>query len=192
MFYISVFISLWTNDDKFHLPEWVILEVIYNWGFMNNSSHLNIMILMFHVLYHLPCFEFPCTYTLLLLLSDYLDVEYIISGFFLCIINVLSVRNVFAVIHLSWNMTSVQMYIIYLVYHLSQKVTQSMLREITKAWCVYHVLKVHFYLTTIKKNMNYMMLYPTYGILFLKNFLLSHCRIQYSTHLKSMNLPVYL
>ena len=83
MFYICVFICLWTNDDKFHLPVWVILEVIYNWGFMNNSSNLNIMILMFHVLYHLPCFEFPCTYTLLLLLSDYLDVEYIISGFYM-------------------------------------------------------------------------------------------------------------
>ena len=111
---------------------------------------------------------------------------------FICIINVLSVRNVFSVIHLSWNVTSVQMYIIYLVYHLSQKVTQSMLREIIKAGCVYHVLKVHFHLTTIKKNMNFMMLYPTYGTLFLKNFLLSYCRIKYSTQLKSMNLPVYL
>ena len=89
---------------------------------------------------------------------------------FICIINVLSVRNIFSVIQLSWNVTSVQMYIIYLVYHLSQKVTQSMLREITKAGCVYHVLKVHFHLTTIKKNMNSMMLYPTYGTLFLKNF----------------------
>ena len=111
---------------------------------------------------------------------------------FICIINFLSVRNVFSVIHLSWNVTSVQMYIIYLVYHLSQKVIQSMLKEITKAECVYHVLKVHFHLTTIKKNMNSMMLYPTYGTLFLNNFLLSHCRIKYSTHLKSMNLPVYL
>ena len=111
---------------------------------------------------------------------------------FICIINVLSVRNVFSVIHLSWNVTSVKMYIIYLVYHLSQKVTQSMLRDITKAGCVYHVLKVHFHLTTIKKNMNSMMLYPTYGTLFLKNFLLSYCRIKYSTQLKSMNLPVYL
>ena len=109
---------------------------------------------------------------------------------FICIINVLSVRNVFSVIHLSWNVTSVQMYIIYLFYHLSQKVTQSMLREITKAGCVYHVLKVH--LTTIKTNMNSMMLYPTYDTLFLKNFLLSYCRIKYSTHLKSINLPVYL
>ena len=138
---------------------------------MNNSSHLNIMILMFHVLYHLPCFEFPCTYTLLLLLSDYLDVEYIISGFFLCMIIVLSVRSVFSVIHLSWNVTAVQMYIIYIVFHLSQKVTQSMLREITKAGCVYHVLKVHFLFTTIKKNMNSMVLHPTYGILFIKNCL---------------------
>ena len=111
---------------------------------------------------------------------------------FICIINVLSVRNVFSVIHLSWYVTSVQMYIIYLVYHLSQKVTQSMLRKITKAGCVYHVLKVHFHLTTIKKNMNSMMLHPTYGILFLKNCLLSYCRIKYSTHLKSINLPVYL
>ena len=111
---------------------------------------------------------------------------------FICIINVLSVRNVFSVIHLSWNVTSVQMYIIYLVYHLSQKVTQSMLREITKAGCEYHVLKVHFHLTTIKKNMNYMMMHPTYGIVFLNNCFLSYCRIKYSTNLKSINLPVYL
>ena len=104
---------------------------------------------------------------------------------FICIINVLSVRNVFAVIHLSWNVTSVQMYSIYLLYHLSQKVTQSMLREITKAGCVYHVLKVHFHLTTMKKNMNSMMLYPTYGTLILNNCLLSHCRIKYSTHFEN-------
>ena len=111
---------------------------------------------------------------------------------FICVINVLSVRKVFSVIHLSWNVTSVQICIIYLVYHQSQKVTQSMLRVITKAGCVYHVLKVHFHLTTIKKNMNSVMLYPTYDTLFLKNFLLNHWMIKYSTHLKSMNQPVYL
>ena len=79
-----VSLYLWTNDDKFNLPEWMTLEVFYNWDFMNVSSHLNIMILMFHVLNHLPYFEFLYTYTLLLLLSDYLDVEYIISGFYMC------------------------------------------------------------------------------------------------------------
>ena len=83
------------------------------------------------------------------------------------------------------------------VYHLSclpsaSKSDSIYAEKITKAGCVYHVLKVHFHLTTMKKNMNSMMLHPTYGILFLKNCLLSYCRIKYSTHLKPINLPVYL
>ena len=112
----------WTDEDKFHLPEWVILEVIYNWGFVNFSSHLNIIILMFHVLYHLPCFEFPCTYTLFFLLSDYLDVEYIISGF-------LYVWSMFCL----WEMYS-QSFTYLKMWHLSKCVSYILFTICLKKW----------------------------------------------------------